>query len=224
MTTGLLEEFGLAPDELDAIEVPGFDVPDDFYEFVIGDVFLKLGTDNYPDRKWLVFSYLLGDTGKTKDEWFEVPNETEGMTDRIKKSLGWYKARLLSLGFEAEEVNSVGRDDIVGLSGSFKLVTTKDKKSIDRQNIRNFKVNDEEPEPTPAPKSVTRRAPRAAAPKAAPAAVVEEAPAEEAPADDEPAAAEETVAETPVARPVRRAAASVPAAAKASGRVSNPFV
>lgn len=232
MNDSLLADFGL---DLDEIEIPGFDVPDGFYEFTVGDVYLKLGTDNFPDRRWLIVSYLLGESGKNYDEWFELPSvgpdgqpiPGQELTDGVKRSLGYYKARLVSFGFEPEEINRVGRDDIVGLAGSFKLVTTKNKTGKDFQNIRSLKLEGEggtvEQPVVEAPVAPKRRAPRKTA--AAPVAPVETEQAEETaddyPAEDEPAAEEEAVAEVTPPRPVRRTPATTGAAA--SGRVANPF-
>ena len=135
---------------------------------------------NYPDRSWIIFNFLLGESGKSKDEWFQLPADVSNPTEKEIEKLGYYKARLISLGVPEDQVNSVGQDELVGLTGTFKLETKNG-----YQNIRNFKLNtdgmnefaqpeeaEEAPAEAPAAKAPAKAAaPKAAAPKAtAPAA------------------------------------------------------
>lgn len=133
--TGILEEYGL---DVDAAEEFGFDVPDGEYDFVIGDVFVRVGSKNQPDKSWLIIDYLLGETGKKHGELFGLPEDSSAPTEKEKAAIGRYKSRLLSLGFEEGTLNEIGRDELVGITGHFTLLTAKG-----YQNIRNLAIADD---------------------------------------------------------------------------------
>lgn len=179
---GILEEYGL---DLADMEVPSFDINDGEYDWEIGDVFIREGSQKHPDKSWLIIEYLL-DNGKKYGELFGLPEDASAPTDGEKSALGRYKGRLLSLGFDESQVNSVGRDELVGIQGHFTLLTARG-----FQNVRNLTLPDDgqnqfadaakegpgnpaqtfvgKAEAAPAAKApAARRAP--AAPKAAPAA------------------------------------------------------
>lgn len=178
----LLADYGV---DMDDIEAPSFDIEDGTYYFIVGDVFVQHGTKADPDGgDSLVFSYRLSNDsdddsdGKEKREWFNLPDDPEDITEKEKERLGWYKARIISLGFEASEVNSVTRDDLIGITGTMQLVTTAGRgsnKGKTFQNIRNVKVDEEVP-----------AAPVAATPKKKAPAKAAPAPEAEASEDDEP--------------------------------------
>jgi hypothetical protein len=133
--TGILEEYGL---DVDAAEEFGFEVPDGEYDFVVGDVFVRVGSKNQPDKSWLIIDYLLGETGKKHGELFGLPEDSSAPTDKEKAALGRYKTRLLSLGFEEGTLNEIGREELVGIAGHFTLLTSKG-----YQNIRNLTIPDD---------------------------------------------------------------------------------
>lgn len=138
---GLLEEFEI---DLSSVEAPDtYGRPaDDIYEFVVGDVYIQNGSKNHPEKSWIIFKYLLGDSGKEFSELFSLPNDPANPTEQEASRLGFYKQRLVSLGIAPEDVNTVGRDDLVGIRGTFELRTTKSARDgKEYQNIRNFKVS-----------------------------------------------------------------------------------
>jgi hypothetical protein len=207
---GLLDEYGI---DMDEIEAPSFDVPDDIYEFEVTDFYIQDGTDNYPDRVWLVIQYSLGSGGKSKSEWFELPADASAPTDKELQKLGFYKNRLRDLGIEDSQMNAVGPDDLIGKTGTLQVFT---KNGF--QNIKGVKLSPESmdglnefaKEEVPAP-----RRSRAAKPAAKPA------PEPEPEADETP----EEPEEKPVARGARRTppAAASTAKARQAGVKPNPF-
>ena len=139
---GLLEEYDI---DMSNVDTPEFTGPkDDIYEFVLGDVTLQEGSKKNPNGKWVVFKYLLGDTGLTYQEWFGLPNDPTNPTDNEITKLGFYKSRFLSLGVSADEINTVSADDLRGTTGTLELRTVKGRDGNEYQNIRNFKVTGNE--------------------------------------------------------------------------------
>ena len=115
---GLLDDFGIDTSD---IEVPSFEIEDGIYEFEIGDVFVKNGSQNYPDKSWIIVEYLLGDSGHKKSEMFELPVDPANMTDKERQKIGWYVARMVDLGVTREEINTIDRDDLIGLRGTLQV-------------------------------------------------------------------------------------------------------
>lgn len=135
---GLIEEFDI---DLTQIDAPEYGKPaDDIYEFVLGDVHLQEGSKNHPDKKWIVFKYMLGDTGQSFSELFALPADASNPTSAEIQRLGFYKQRLVTLGVEPDAVNSVGADDLIGAAGTLELRTVKGKDGKEYQNIRNLKM------------------------------------------------------------------------------------
>lgn len=163
---GLLDEYGL---DVSDIEVPSWDIEDGVYDFVVGDVFIKAGSTNRPDQSWIIIEYLVGEDGKRFSELYGLPEDASNPTESERKTLGRYKGRLLSLGISPEQVNSVGRDELVGIAGTFQLRTTAGKKGGTFQNIRNLRLADTGSNEFAA-KAATPAAAAAPKAKAAPAA------------------------------------------------------
>jgi len=136
--------------DLTAVEAPAYDntLPDDIYKWQLGDVYIQDGSKKFPEKKWIVFKYLVGDTGKTFSELFQLPLDPHNPTDKEISRLGFYKQRLVSLGIAPENVNTVTADDIVGSTGTFELRTANG-----YQNIRNFKVDGSDGSLPAAPKA-----------------------------------------------------------------------
>jgi hypothetical protein len=148
----LLEDYGIDTSD---IEAPSYDLEDGIYEFEVGDVYVKQGSQAYPDRSWVIMEYLVGDTGIKKSELFELPQDPENITDRERTKLGYYVARLMDLGVERDEVNNVDRDDLIGLRGTLQLYSSAGKgKNAGKmyQNIKNVKVGKSSEAPQPAQK------------------------------------------------------------------------
>ena len=194
---GLLGAFNI---DMDEIEAPSFDVKDDVWEYVVGDMYLLEGTSNHPDKSWIIIEFQLGDEGKTKSEWFQMPMDSDNKTAKEIEKLGYFKLRLKDLGVPDEKLNTVEPDDVIGKRGTLQTVT-----KGGYQNIKNVTLAEEEAAPVAAT-PVRRKA--AAKPVAEAAPVAEESDTSE----------EETEEET-VPAPV----AKVPAKAAAAGVRKNPF-
>jgi hypothetical protein len=155
---GLLDEYGIDTTEA---ETPSYDMEDGIYEFTVGDVYVKQGSQKYPDRSWVIIEYLVGDDGKKQSELFELPADPENLTDRERQKLGYYVARLMDLGVAREAVNDVDREDLIGLRGTLQLYSSAGKgpnagKMF--QNIKNVKTAKTSSATQPAEKKVRQTA------------------------------------------------------------------
>jgi len=154
----LLDDYGIDTSD---IQAPSYELEDGIYEFEVGDVYVKQGSQAYPDRSWVIVEYLVGDEGKKKSELFELPQDPESITDRERTKLGYYVARLMDLGVERDAVNDVDRDDLIGLQGTLQLYSTPGKgKNAGKmfQNIKNVKVGKSSAAPQPAQKKARQTA------------------------------------------------------------------
>lgn len=155
---GLLDDYGIDTSEA---TTPSYDMEDGIYEFTVGDVYVKQGSQKYPDRSWVIIEYLVGDEGKKQSELFELPQDPENMTDRERQKLGYYVARLMDLGVDRDEVNDVDRDDLIGVAGTLQLFSTAGKGANAGkmfQNIKNVKVAKASAAPQPAQKKTRQTA------------------------------------------------------------------
>jgi len=154
----LLDDYGIDTSE---IETPSYELEDGIYEYEVGDVYVKQGSQAYPDRSWVIVEYLIGDEGKKQSELFELPQDPENMTDRERQKLGYYVARLMDLGVDRAAVNDVDRDDLIGLRGTLQLYSSAGKgKNAGRmfQNIKNVKISNTSEAPQPAQKTARKTA------------------------------------------------------------------
>lgn len=158
---GLLDEYGL---DLDEVVVPSYDIKDDTYDFVVGDIYIRKGTENKPDDAWVCIDFIVGDEGKTKTEWFSLPKDASAPTDKELQKLGYYKQRILSLGVDEADVNTFESSDIIGVTGTLVLLTKNG-----YQNIRSLQIDDSG-ENQFAEAETEEVAPKAAAKAKAPAA------------------------------------------------------
>ena len=155
---GLLDEYGIDTSEA---ETPSYDMEDGIYEFTVGDVYVKQGSQKYPDRSWVIIEYLVGDEGKKQSELFELPADPENLTDRERQKLGYYVARLMDLGIDRDAVNDVDREDLIGLRGTLQLYSSAGKGANAGkmfQNIKNVKVAKTSAAPQPAQKKTRQTA------------------------------------------------------------------
>ena len=149
---GLLDEYGIDTSEA---ETPSYDMEDGIYEFTVGDVYVKQGSQKFPDRSWVIIEYLVGDEGKKNSELFELPADPENLTDRERQKLGYYVARLMDLGVDRAAVNDVDREDLIGLRGTLQLHSVAGKGANAGkmfQNIKNVKIAKASEAPQPAQK------------------------------------------------------------------------
>lgn len=144
---GLLDDYGVDV-AADADTSGGFStVEPGPYRFEVKDVFVKEGSVAEPEKAWIIFEYLLDDEmGKTVEhsELFQIPEDPKNPTDNERKTLGRYKSRLNDLGVADDKVNSVDRDELVGLTGTLTVVSVPGKgKNAGKsyQNIRNVKLD-----------------------------------------------------------------------------------
>lgn len=144
---GLLAAYGIDAEE---IEAPSYDIEDGHYEFVIGNAFIQHGTKANPDGPdSFVICYMLGDDGKEKREWYNLPEDPDNITEAEEKKLSFFVARMLDLGVSKAELNRLDEEGlherIIGLSGTLELFTSKGKKGTKNegkefQNIRKVRV------------------------------------------------------------------------------------
>jgi hypothetical protein len=137
---GLLDDYGIDTSEA---ETPSYEMQDGIYEFTVGDIYVKQGSQAYPDRSWVIIEYLVGDEGKKQSELFELPADPDNLTDRERQKLGYYVQRMMDLGVAREAVNDIDREDLIGVGGTLQLYSTAGKgKNAGRmfQNIKNVKV------------------------------------------------------------------------------------
>ena len=155
---GLLDDYGIDTSEA---ETPSYEMQDGIYEFTVGDIYVKQGSQAYPDRSWVIIEYLVGDEGKKQSELFELPADPDNLTDRERQKLGYYVQRMMDLGVAREAVNDVDRDDLIGVGGTLQLYSTAGKgKNAGRmfQNIKNVKVAKASEAPQPAQKKARQTA------------------------------------------------------------------
>jgi len=155
---GLLDEYGIDTSEA---ETPSYDMEDGIYEFTVGDVYVKQGSERFPDRSWVIIEYLVGDEGKKQSELFELPQDPENLTDRERQKLGYYVARLMDLGVDRAAVNDVDREDLIGLRGTLQLYSSAGKGANAGkmfQNVKNVKIAKASEAPQPAQKKARQTA------------------------------------------------------------------
>ena len=155
---GLLDDYGIDTSEA---ETPSYEMQDGIYEFTVGDIYVKQGSQAYPDRSWVIIEYLVGDEGKKQSELFELPADPDNLTDRERQKLGYYVQRMMDLGVAREAVNDIDREDLIGVGGTLQLYSTAGKgKNAGRmlQNIKNVKVAKASEAPQPAQKKARQTA------------------------------------------------------------------
>lgn len=154
---GFFSELGI--DAADVKANQGFKEPKDgLYEFEVSKAEVKHGTQNDPDAIGVIVSYRL-DTGEFKSEYFAMPKDEDDDNGNNIRGLSNFKGRLIDLGFpdDDEELNSVELDDLVGITGSFRLVTKRSKNGREYQNINNISVEESEEEPEEKPKKAAQK-------------------------------------------------------------------
>lgn len=145
---GLLDEYEI---DMTQVETPEYNnnPADDIYEFTLGDVYIQEGSKKQPEKRWIIFKYLLGEDGTSYSELFGLPLDPSNPTPAEVTRLGFYKQRLAALGVAPEDMNTVTSDELVGTTGTLELRTTKGKDGNEYQNIRNFKVAGSEAKAAP---------------------------------------------------------------------------
>lgn len=153
---GFLDEYDV---NLDEFNESGFDVPDGQYVFEVSKGELRKGTNADPDVVHVVISFALENEDgevKTWNWWLKVPDDPSRPTRRESISMSDWKKWCLAAGFETP--NEVGPEDVEGITGTVRLVSTPGKgKNADRMytNPRDWTFDTEE-EPAPKPTKATK--------------------------------------------------------------------
>lgn len=158
---GLFDDFDIDMDEVE--EAGGFSFEDGTYDFEIAEALTQNGTKNKPDTTFFIIKYALNDgEAGTYWEWFTVAVDGSSEHANAKRSLGFLKSRLMDLGFKASQLNDIDGEDLEGITGTLKLVTTSGKcanAANKYQNVRDVKVGaDETEEEAPKPRRTAAKA------------------------------------------------------------------
>ena len=143
----------------------GFDVPDGNYDFEITGAETRVGTRNDEDAVNITVTYRLenanGEVFSTTS-WFKMPADPARPTRRESISMTELKKLLIGAGVKEEDLNSAGPEDLEGMTGTLRLVSSENKKTgTVYQNVRDVVFDSSE---SSAPAKASE------APKAAPAA------------------------------------------------------
>lgn len=170
---GFFDDYDVDLDNFEASS--GFvNAPDGPYAFEVANAEVRVGTNNDPEAVNITVAFALeneeGETYKHTN-WYAMPKDPAHPSQRETISMGEFKALLLAAGVPESELKTAGPEDIIGLEGTLRLVTSRSKKNgKDYQNTRDIAFDNdaaaEEEEEEAAPKA----APKARAAKAAPAA------------------------------------------------------
>jgi hypothetical protein len=156
------------------------------YNFEVLGAEMKVGTKANPDALNFIVHYsLTGDDGEPHnwDQWLGVPQPADprNLTDQDRIKFSVLKQTLMGLGVSEADINTVGPDDVEGVTGTLQIAKSKNKRwdgaDPSREyytNARNIKV-DQAAAPSAPAQVTTKPASRKAAPKAVPAET--EAPA-----------------------------------------------
>lgn len=129
---GLFDQLGVTADDLPET---GFTNPKDgYYNFEISEIEKRNGTKKDPNCTKLTIEYDLDEHGKTM-EWFHLADDGE-VTEKARKSLGFLRDRLVSLGADPATFDP-DDGDLIGIRGSLQLVTRNG-----FQNIRNLSLDE----------------------------------------------------------------------------------
>lgn len=174
---GFFDDYDVDLDNFEASS--GFvNAPDGTYAFEVANAETRVGTNADPDAVNITVVFALeneeGETYKHTN-WYAVPKDPAHPSQRETISMGEFKALLLSAGVPETELKSAGPEDIIGLEGTLRLVTSRSKKNgKDYQNTRDIAFDNdsvtEDGESDAAPEAAPEAAPKARAAKAAPAA------------------------------------------------------
>lgn len=131
----LFQEAGLGnltPDEIP--ESSYAKAEDGVYEGTVTDVYVREGTTNKPDQKWINVEYTFDD-GHQELEWFGLPSDPANPSEKELQKLGFYSRRLGDLGVPKNEINTVTADDLIGKRVAVTLRTKGGYQNISRVDL-----------------------------------------------------------------------------------------
>lgn len=165
---GFFDEYDV---DVSSFNDAGFDVPDGTYSFEVtsGEV-RELESSDSGEMRVVIRFNLENEEGEVLSWawWIPVPVDPNRPTRRESISLSEWKKWCIGAGFDEANINSVGPDDIEGITGTMRLVSTKGKgKNSDKtyQNARDWTFDGAEPEEAPAKPAAPARAAKPAAAK-----------------------------------------------------------
>ena len=146
----------------------GFNVPDGTYDFEITGAETRKGTRNDEDAVNITITYRLenidGEVFSTTS-WFKVPSDPAHPTRRESIAMTELKKLLLSAGVKQEDLSTAGPEDLEGLTGTLRLVSSTNKNTGNTyQNVRDVVFDGAT---TPAKAAPAKPAEKASAPKKA---------------------------------------------------------
>lgn len=151
----LFSDAGLGDFDLNSIPDTGYErIPDGVYEATVTDVYVREGTTNKPDAKWINVEYTLAD-GHQELEWFQLPENPAEPTEKEAQKLGFLKRRMIDLGVAENRVNTVKPDELIDLDVVITLRTKGGYQNISRVDLVE-KAPEEEAAPAPAVAPISR--------------------------------------------------------------------
>ena len=158
---GLFDDFDMSEED---IKVNNFDIDDGVYHFVVAEAERQDGSAKNPDNTYFVIKLQLeneaGEAAGEKQSWHTLA--VDGDTEHRIAKIGWstLKQMLLNLGLKGSELQDFEGPEIVGKTGTLQLKTAPAKNGKDPyQNIRNVRVDKDEPEAKPAKKAAAKPKP-----------------------------------------------------------------
>jgi hypothetical protein len=117
-------------------------IPDGTYPGYVSDAKLVTKKDG---NEALVLTYKVADDnsshdGETINEWRTFPRRTEDggfVSETDERNAQFLKARLIHLGFEADQIDKVDLDDISGIPVTFTVKTKNNYKNVSYVEVRN---------------------------------------------------------------------------------------
>ena len=144
---GFFDDYDVDIDNYEATN--GFEVPDGNYDFEITKAEIRKGTTKDPEAVNITVSYRLENAEGavfSYMDWFKIPADPDHPTTQENIAMGNFKKLLISA--KVEDLQNAGPEDLEGLTGTLRLVSSQNKKT-DRtyQNPRDirFDTSDEKP-------------------------------------------------------------------------------
>jgi len=178
---GIFDDFGINPDE---IKESSFDIDDGTYLFEIGEAERQDGSTAHPENTMFYIDYSLfnedGESVGSKRAYYTLAEDGDSETKRVQQSLSFFKADLKRLGIT--DLSDFDGSELIGLRGVLQLKSVPGKganRNNMYQNIRNIRLDDDEPQEAPVIKKPVAAAKKAPARPAAKDTAADDAAAKE---------------------------------------------